>query len=144
MTSIFFFLLPRLISIIMNSLKVSALNTGVIKFINFPEDTFTAPNSEMLFLVGACNTKGSFSSGGTHIVQREPCCWKWHSSRLQISFVGDFANFRSFFKSPLCCWISLSNHRSWFPSAKTKLMKNPLALTNSNFDTILVLQVICQ
>src|SRR4030042_5676378 len=97
-----FLLLPRFISILRNCLKVSALKTGVMRFINFPEDTFTAPKSDVLFFVGACNTTGSFSSGGTHIVQRDPCYWKWHSSRLQISFIVFFANFRSFFKSLLC------------------------------------------
>jgi len=126
----------------MNCLKVSALKTGVIRFTNLPEDTFTAPKSDILFFVGACNTIGSLSSGGTHIVQREPCCWKWHSSRLQISFIGSFANFRSFFKSLLCRWISLSNDRSWFSPAKTKFMKNTLALTNANFNSILAFQVI--
>ena len=36
----------------------------------------TAPKKLMLFRVGAWRQIGSSTSGGTHMRQREPCCWK--------------------------------------------------------------------
>jgi hypothetical protein len=49
--------------------------------------------------VGAWINTGSLSSGGTHIRQRVPCCWKWHSSRLHSSTSRRLACCRSFLKA---------------------------------------------
>ena len=83
------------------SKKVSALNIPASIQTSSPVLDDTAPNRDMLFLVGACSRMGSFSSGGIHIRHRVPCCWKWHSSSNQISFPFLWQTFRSFFKSLL-------------------------------------------
>jgi len=41
------------------------------------------PNRAMGLRVGASSCIGSVSSGSTHILIRDLCCWKWHSSRLE-------------------------------------------------------------
>ena len=93
-----------------------------------PSVTFTAPNKETDFRVGARSTTGSFSSGGTHIATLVPWCWKWHSSKLHKSVSFLFAKLRRFFKSLLFGWISMSNQWPRLSQAKSKLMKEPLAL----------------
>ena len=57
----------------------------------------TAPKHATDLRVGACCRMGSLISGAIHIRQREPCCWKWHSSRLQSSMSARRARRRSFF-----------------------------------------------
>ena len=60
-----------------------------------------------------------------------PCCWKWHSSRLHKSVSFLFAKLRRFFKSLLFCRICMSNQWAWLSQTKSKLMKKPLALPNT-------------
>ena len=93
--------------------NVSALKMDVIMLSIWPVFARTAPNKAMLFLVGACCNTGSFSSGGIHILQRVPCCWKWHSSSNQISFLLSFVTCRSFFKGLLGPRISVCYYWSW-------------------------------
>ena len=83
--TILLFLVLRFINLARNSPKVTALKTEDVMCRNFPDWIFTAPNNAMLFRVGACITVGSLSSGGIHMAHLDPCCWKWHSSRLHIS-----------------------------------------------------------
>jgi hypothetical protein len=89
---------------------------------------FTAPNRASDLRVGARNWTGSMSSGGTHILIREPCCWKWHSSRLHRSMPRFLASLRRFFKRYLFFWVGLSNQWTRFPKPKTQVSKNSLAL----------------
>ena len=70
------------------------------------------------------------------MAQREPCCWKWHSSSHHRSISLLFASRRSFFICPLGFRVGLSNHRAWFAPAKTQLAKKALALTNSQLQIV--------
>src|SRR5208283_683590 len=47
--------------------------------------------------VGACSKIGSLVSGGIHIRQREPCCWKCTSSVAHRSTAGSVISAWSFF-----------------------------------------------
>src|ERR1700730_2683583 len=60
---------------------------------------------------GACSKTGSLVSGGIHIWQREPCCWKCTSSVAQRSTVSSSISVWSFFYAPFAvrdrpgqCW----------------------------------------
>jgi len=97
---------------------------------------FTAPNKAMDLRVGARSWIGSMFSGGTHILILEPCCWKWHSSKLHKSTLGSLASFRRFFKNLLFFWVCFSNQRARFSKPKTKVPKNPLALPGSQIHSI--------
>lgn len=97
---------------------------------NLPSPTQTAPKSEIDFRTGAISKTGSSSSGGTHIAILEPCCWKWHSSKLQTSTSFLFANLRRFFKSFLIFWICMGNKWTRLTKPKTQLIKKSLALAN--------------
>src|ERR1035438_5608182 len=57
-------------------LKVAALKIGHIIRTNCPVSKLTAPKQATDFRVGACRRIGSLTSGGTHMRQREPFCWK--------------------------------------------------------------------
>jgi len=92
---------------------------------------FTAPNKPIDFRVGARSWIGSVSSGGTHILILEPCCWKWHSSKLHNSIVESLASFRRFFKILLLIWIRFRNQRARFSKPKTQVPENTLALPDS-------------
>ena len=98
---------------------------------SLPFPTLTAPNKETDLRVGARRTMGSLSSGGTHMVALEPCCWKWHSSKLHRSMSSLLARLSRFFKSPLLFEIRTGNDRAWFSQPKLQLMKQPLTLTRS-------------
>jgi hypothetical protein len=56
--------------------NVAALKIGHIIRTNCPVSKLTAPKQATDFRVGACRRIGSLISGGTHMRQREPCCWK--------------------------------------------------------------------
>lgn len=73
---------------------------------------------------------GSLSSGGTHMAILDPCCWKWHSSRLQRSRSFLSASLRRFFKNLLLFQAGPSYYRPGFAQTKSQLMEDPLALTN--------------
>src|SRR5439155_17918966 len=77
--------------------KVSPLKTLHMARTNLPLLKLTAPKHATDLRVGACCSTGSLISGGTHMRQREPCCWKWHSSRLHSSRSFRLARRRSFF-----------------------------------------------
>ena len=64
---------------------------------NLPVPKFTAPKQATDLRVGACCNTGSLISEGTHMRQREPCCWKWHSSKLHNSTSARRASRCSFF-----------------------------------------------
>ena len=104
----------------------------------------TAPNRAMDFRVGASSWIGSTSSGGTHILIREPCCWKWDSSRLHNSMLTSRASLRRFFKSLLSLWISVRDQRARFAESKTQGAKEALALSCPQAHPIGLLQVVRQ
>ena len=56
--------------------NVAALKIGHIIRTNWPVSKLTAPKQATDFRVGAWRSIGSLISGGTHMRQREPCCWK--------------------------------------------------------------------
>lgn len=91
----------------------------------------TAPNTPVFFRVGACRRTGSTSSDGIHIAQRDPCCWKWHSSSNQRSMSFLTARRRSFFKPSLCRRVGVSNNGAWFAPTESQLMKQPLTLPDA-------------
>ena len=111
---------------------------------NLPSATLTAPNREMDLRVGAMSKMGSLSSGGTHMAILDPCCWKWHSSRLQRSRSFLWASLRRFFKSLLLFRVGPSYYRPGFAQTKTQLMEDPLALTNPQGDLLGLFQVMRQ
>jgi len=119
-----------------------ALNVFSKCVINAPSFMFTAPKRESDFLVGAKQRMGSLSSGGTHIAIREPCCWKWHSSRLHRSMSLLCTSRWSFFKSELLIWISMCNQRTRFSKTKPKMSKESLTLPNTQFHSIAFLKVV--
>ena len=63
--------------------NVAALNVAHMARTNVPVRKLTAPKQATDLRVDAWSRTGSLISGGTHIRQRVPCCWKWHSSTLQ-------------------------------------------------------------
>ena len=56
--------------------NVIAFNTLHIVRTNRPVRRLTPPKQATDLRVGACCKIESLISGGTHIRQREPCCWK--------------------------------------------------------------------
>lgn len=139
MTTILRDLLRCLKSLPMKPRKVEASNLGAIMETSLPSNTFTAPKRATLFLVGACCTTGFLSSGGTHIEHRDPCCWKWHSSRLQRSIFSFLASRRSFFKILLCNRVCLGNDRAGFSQSKSHRVKDSLTLPDSQLYAVLPL-----
>src|SRR5271154_369058 len=87
-----------------------------------------APKTPTFLRVEACIITGSLSSGGTHMVHLEPCCWKWHSSSNHTSSFGCFASRLSFFILRLRYRIGIGNHRTGLALTKTHLMKQSLTL----------------
>ena len=65
--------------------KDSPLNIGSKAVTSLPVRMLAAPKHATDLRVGACKRMGALSSGGTHIRQRVPCCWKWHSSEPCLS-----------------------------------------------------------
>lgn len=124
--------------------NVMALNFFSNCVTRHPLRMLTAPNKAIDLRVGASSWMGSLSSGGTHILILEPCCWKWHSSKLHKSMLGSFASFRRFFKNLLLFWICFSNQGARFAKPKTKGAKNPLALPGSQIHPITLPQMMRQ
>jgi hypothetical protein len=89
----------------------------------------TGPNSPSDLQVGARNWIGSMSSGGTHILIRVPYCWKWHPSRLHKSTLRFLVNPRHFFRRYLFFRIGLGSQWVRFRKPKTQVVKNLLALS---------------
>lgn len=81
-------------------------------YANFPLSMLTAPKQAIDLRVDAWVSTGSLTSGGIHIRQRVPCCWKWHSSWLHSSISCRFAKRRSFFKGCHQQRIGLSDLRA--------------------------------
>lgn len=65
---------------------------------------------------------------------RDPCCWKWTSSVAQRSTDGSLVSLWSFFKSGLLVRIRLGDQGPRFTQPKSKLPKQPLALSNAEFN----------
>src|SRR5260370_4828764 len=81
--------------------KVTQLNLSTSRQNwKLPSRNRTAPKYPTLRRVGACSKIGSFVSGGIHIWQREPCCWKCTSSVAQRSTVSSCISVWSFFYAP--------------------------------------------
>ncbi len=111
---------------------------------SLPSFVLTAPNKETDFRVGAISKMGSLSSGGTHRVALDPCCWKWHSSKLHRSMLPLWANLRRFFKSLLLLRVGTSDHGSRFSQSKAQLVKESLTLANPHHNLLGLLNMIRQ
>lgn len=70
------------------------------------------------------------------MIQREPYCWKWHSSSNHISISGSATSRLSFIICPLRSRVSVSNHWPGFTSAKPELMKQTLTLTYAKINLL--------
>src|ERR1044071_10478313 len=68
--------------------------------------------------------------------QRDPCCWKWTSSRAQRSTATLAINRRSFFVSLLPRWICLCQNRPGLTETELQLPNQPLALAHAQLDSI--------
>ena len=77
-------------------------------------------------------------------MQREPCCWKWHSSSHHTSTSSLAARRRSFFICPLGFGVGLGNNRARFPATKPQLAKQTLALPNSELNAVTLRQVVTE
>src|SRR3989338_4051230 len=124
--------------------KDSPLNIGSKAVIRLPVRTLAAPKHATDLRVGACKRMGSLSSGGTHIRQRVPCCWKWHSSELHRSTLGSAARRRSFFKGRLRFRVGLGDHGAGLAQPESHLAEQPLALAPSQRDLIPLAQMFGQ
>ena len=112
-------------------LKVRALNFSFSDWVTkVPLLMLTAPNKETDFLVGAMRSVGSLSSGGTHMVILDPCCWKWHSSRLHRSMSSLATRMRRFFKSLLRFLVCAGDDGTRLSQPKLQLVKQSLALAH--------------
>src|SRR6202158_3550349 len=124
--------------------KVSALNTAHIARTNLPVRRLTAPKQATDLRVGACCNTGSLISAGTHMRQREPCCWKWHSSRLHSSTSARLARRRSFFYRRHFHRVGLRHLRSRLAQAKAELPEQALTLPHSQLNAETPAQVLRQ
>src|SRR3989338_409652 len=125
-----------------NVSNVRASNFSHIERTNLPVLKLTAPKQATDLRVGAWDSTGSLTSGGTHIRHRVPCCWKWHSSRLHNSMSARFASRRSFFKSRDPLRTGLCNLGSGFAQPETHLSKDALALPHPKLHPIALPQVL--
>ena len=119
-----------------NDWKVSALNVFSNWVTSLPWRTCTAPNTPCFLRVGAWSSTGSLISGGIHILCREPCCWKWHSSSNQRSMFSLRHNSLSFFICPLHLRIGFGYDRTGFSPSESKFIETSLTLTNTELDTV--------
>jgi len=103
---------------------------------NCPVRKLIAPNRANDLRVGAWSTMGSLVSGGTHIRQRVPCYWKWHSSKLERSICSSFSIRRSFFICGLQFGISLRDDGPRLAQSESHLAENALALPHAQFHTV--------
>lgn len=124
--------------------KDSPLNFGSKAVTNLPVRTLAAPKHATDLRVGACSRTGSLSSGGIHMRQRVPCCWKWHSSELHRSILGSAARRRSFFKDSLGCRVGLGNERTGLAQPKPHLAEQALTLACPQGDLVALAQMFGQ
>src|SRR5664279_3607711 len=73
-------------------------------------------------------------SGGIHIRQREPCCWKWTSSIAHRSTSGSTARIRSFFMRLLPLGVGVGQLWTRLAQAEPQLPEQALALADSQVD----------
>ena len=117
--------------------NVSALNLSVSRrYTNFPSRKRTAPKYPTLCRVGWWSKTGSTVSGGTHIRQRDPCCWKCTSSLAHKSIPPLFTSARSFFICLLCFGISVRNYRTRLAQSKPELPEHALTLPHTQCDVV--------
>src|ERR1035438_6744882 len=122
----------------MNAKKVAPLNLSASRQNwNLPSRNRTAPKYPTLRRVGACRKTESLVSGGIHIWQREPCCWKCTSSVAQRSTSRLASAFGVFFMRLLPFRIGLGNAGARRAPPKTQLPEQTLALTDSQVSAIL-------
>src|SRR5258708_2716938 len=108
--------------------NVRASNFSHRQRTSLPVRRLTEPKQATDLRVGACRSTGSLTSGGTHIRQRVPCCWKWHSSRLHSSTSRRLASRRSFFKRRDLDRVGLGDLGSGLAQSKSHLAEEALAL----------------
>ncbi len=111
---------------------------------NLPLARLTAPKHATDLRVGAWSKTGSLTLGGTHLRQRVPCCWKWHSSRLHSSTSRRFARRRSFFKGRDPERVGLSYLGPGLAQPKTHLAEDSLALAYPEHHAIVQAQMLGQ
>ena len=111
--------------------NVAALNLAHMERTHLPVLKLTAPKQATDLRVGAWFSTGSLISGGTHIRQRVPCCWKWHSSKLHSSTPRRRASRCSFFKSRDLYRIGLGYLRSGLTQPEPHLTEDSLALAHT-------------
>src|SRR5579859_3254618 len=87
---------------------------------------------------------GSLISGGTHMRQREPCCWKWHSSRLHSSTSWRRARRWSFFYSRDFQRIRLSDLGPRLAQPKAHLSEQSLTLPHTQVHPVAPTQMLGQ
>jgi hypothetical protein len=104
----------------------------------------TAPKHATDLRVGACSSTGSWISGATHRRQRDPCCWKWHSSRLHSSMSSRPASRRSFFTAATRTGSHCATCGRGLRGRKNHLAKQPLALPHPELDAVALTQVLRQ
>src|SRR2546427_12591831 len=124
--------------------KVSALNTLHIMRRSCPVLRLTAPKQAMDLRVGACSRIGSLISGGTHMRQREPCCWKWHSSRLHSSTSFRRARRWSFFYRRDFQRISLRDLGTGLAQPKAHLSEHSLTFACHQVHALAATQMLGQ
>src|ERR1017187_301933 len=129
-------------SLLRKSWKVAALKMSQNMRTKVPVAKFTAPKQATDLRVGACGSTGSWIPAGTHIRQHEPCCWKWHSSRLHSSTPGPLARRRSFFYRRDFERIRLGYLRARLTQPKAHLPKHPLALAHPQIDAVVPAQML--
>ena len=78
------------------------------------------------------------------MAQREPCCWKRHSSSHHSSISSLRARRLSFFISALDLRIGFRNKRSRLSSAKAQLVEQTLALPHAKLHSIARIQVMTE
>src|SRR6266478_7427231 len=116
----------------MKAKKVAPLNLSASRQNwNLPSRNRTAPKYPTLFRVGACSKTGSLVSGGIHIWQREPCCWKCTSSVAQRSTVSSCISAWSFFYAPFAVPDRLEQY--WGAACATE---SPTAGTDAGTDAL--------
>jgi hypothetical protein len=101
---------------------------------HFPSRSRTAPKYPTLRWVGWWSNTGSLISGGIHMRQQEPCCWKRTSSMAQRSMALSLARRRVFFKLLFLSRIGTCNQRTRLAQAEAKLSKQSLALSHAQID----------
>src|SRR3990172_4193533 len=126
------------------SREVMASNFAAHRVTNRPSATETAPNTPRLSRVGAWRRMGSTSSGGTHMVQLDPCCWKWHSSPNQRSRSSLRARRRGFFRCPLLFGIGLGDQGPGLAPPEAELTEQALTLPDPQAKAVRLAQMVAE